>query len=316
MRKPAAVPLLSVSIVALCLFPLAGCNKAAGPGGPPSYAATEAATDAAAAAPDAGEPPAVATEARGESSVAAAKPAVAPVSAPMLAYRYKAELEVPSARLREVMSGHEQACAKAGPALCQVLEASNETDRGLARGALSLRAAPAWLESFRGRLEADAKAAGGKVSRTGVDSEDLTRAIVDTEAALRAKATLRDRLQALLASRPGKLSELLELEQELARVQGEIDAAQSELTVMRARVQTSQMTISYASADQAFAGKTVEPLAKALGGAFGIVMWGLAAIVVVAAFAAPFVLVGIPLVWLFRRWRARRRPRTAPASEA
>lgn len=307
MRKPATVPLC---LFAVSLLTLAACSKAAAPQGGATYAATEA---VAAAAPETATDSAA--DAGGEGAPSPGKPAVAPVAAPMLAYRYKAELEVPGAKLRGLMAEHEQACAKAGPALCQVLEASSETDRGLARGSLSLRAEPRWLAGFRGRLEADAKGAGGKLSRSGVDSEDLTRAIVDTEAALRAKATLRDRLQGLLASRPGKLSELLELERELARVQGEIDAAQSELNVMRARVQMAQMTVSYAPADQAFAGKTVEPLAKALTGAFGIVVWGLAAIVVIAAFLTPFVLVGVPLIWLLRRWRARRKARTEPAAK-
>ena len=80
-----------------------------------------------------------------------------------------------------------------------------------------------------------------------MESEDLTRQIVDTEAAVRARTALRDRLQAILATRPGKLSDLLEVEKELARVQGELDATQSELAVMRTRVVTSLLTITYSS---------------------------------------------------------------------
>ena len=110
-----------------------------------------------------------------------------------------------------------------------------------------MRGDPVWLDRFRGGLETDAERVGGKVRVSGTDTEDLTRQVIDTEAAVRAKTVLRDRLQQMLKTRSGKLPELLETEQELARVQGEIDAARSELSVMRARVQTSELRLEYRS---------------------------------------------------------------------
>ena len=75
----------------------------------------------------------------------------------------------------------------------------------------------------------------------------VTRVIVDTEATLRAKRALRDRLQQLLATRPGSLADLLGVERELARVQGEIDSSEPNLASTRTRVAMSAVTIEYAS---------------------------------------------------------------------
>ncbi|MGZ8364169.1 MAG: DUF4349 domain-containing protein [Caulobacteraceae bacterium] len=235
-----------------------------------------------------------------------------PVSTPMLAYRYSATLEAPGERLRALMGAHEAACSRAGPALCQVIGAEMSSERGELGGALKLRAQPQWLAKFRAGLDGDARGAGGRVARSGVETEDLTRSIIDTGAQLRAKSALRDRLQAMLESRPGKLADVLAVEQELARVQGEIDAAQSELEVMRGRVQTSEMSVAYQSAGRAISGKAMEPLAKALTGAFSLLVMGFAAMVTIAAFGLPWLLVGGGVYWL---WRRRKRRSAAKPSE-
>ena len=156
------------------------------------------------------------------------------------------------------------------------------------------------------RLEGDAKSAGGRVRSQATTTEDLTRQIVDTEASLRAMTTLRDRLQRLLATRPGKLSDLLDVERELARVQSQIDAQQSNLAVMRTRVSMSELTVAYESAPLAVAGDTFEPLTDAFAGFTGVLIRGVAIIITLIAALLPWVaLVGL-IVWGVLSWRARR----------
>jgi hypothetical protein len=224
-----------------------------------------------------------------------------------LAYSYQIGLELPADRLAGVMDAHMQACVAAGPRVCQLISSGRSGDpESSMRGSLAVRGEPAWLRSFMGQLHGDAERAGGRVRSQATTTEDLTRAIVDTEAQLRAMTTLRDRLQNLLASRPGKLSDLLEVERELARVQAQIDSNQSNLAVMRTRVAMSELTIGYESAPRAVASDTFEPLTDAFAGFTGILVRGVAMIVTLIAALIPWVLLIGLIVWLVLAWRKRR----------
>ena len=79
-------------------------------------------------------------------------------------------------------------------------------------------------------------------------AEDLTRAMVDNKAGLRAKTGLRDRLEKDVATRPGKLSDAVEAEKTVAEVQGAIDAERAELAAEKTRVATSKLTLDYSPA--------------------------------------------------------------------
>ena len=224
-----------------------------------------------------------------------------------VAYSYQSTLEVPAARLIGVMDAHVRACQAAGPSVCQIISSNRVGDPESAmNGEVSLRAAPQWLSVFMAHLGHDADAAGGRVLSQATTSEDLTRSMVDTEATLRASKALRDRLQRLLESRPGRLSDLLDVERELARVQGEIDATESNLAVMRARVEMSTLTLSYQSSAQSVRSDTFRPLGDAFANFLSIVVTGFAAIIVIIAGMLPFAIVLIPIVWGLLAWRRRR----------
>lgn len=224
-----------------------------------------------------------------------------------LAYSYAMGLEIPSERLSGVMDAHIQACTAAGPRLCQLIGSNKTGDpESFMQGYVSLRAEPTWLTTFRNGIAAQVDDAGGRVQSSTTNTEDLTRAIVDTEARMRAQTALRDRLQELLRSRPGRLSDLLEVERELARVQADIDSVQSNLAVMRTRVSMSELNINYQSAPRSVGSDTFEPLRNALANFLGIVVAGFAAIITIIAGLIPFAIVIIPVVWLILRWRRQR----------
>jgi hypothetical protein len=232
---------------------------------------------------------------------------VGPAPVLYLAYTYAMGLEIPSERLAGVMDRHVQACQAAGPRLCQLIGSNRTGDpESYMEGFVSLRGEPNWLSTFKSGMAADADAAGGRIIQESTSSEDLTRQIVDTEARLRAQTALRDRLQDLLRSRPGRLADLLEVERELARVQAEIDAVQSALAVMRTRVAMSELTLTYRSAPRPVGSDTFEPLRQAFANFLGIVVGGFAAIITLIAVLIPFALVLVPLGWLLWRWRKSR----------
>lgn len=241
-----------------------------------------------------------------------ADPAPAP-AAPMLAYAYSYRLELPADKARGMLNTHQQTCEAAGPALCQVVASTSSAEgRDQARGRLEIRAQPAWLKRFRERLEGETAGAGGKVLESGLETEDLTRSMVDTEAALRAQTALQDRLERLLAERPGTLADALAIEQELARVRGTIDATRSSLEVMRGRVATSKLTIDYVSRGVAAPDDVASPLAGAFEGFLGNVLLVLAGLVTILSFLLPLGLVAAPVVWwLLRRSRQAKAARAA-----
>ncbi|MGD9965112.1 MAG: DUF4349 domain-containing protein [Hyphomonadaceae bacterium] len=276
-----------------------------------------AAREEAAEAPQAAPAPPTDANASTATSPSPSQP-TGPAPVLYLAYTYAMGLEIPSERLAGVMDRHVQACQAAGPRLCQLIGSNRTGDpESYMEGYVSLRGEPAWLNTFKGGMAADADAAGGRIVQQSTSSEDLTRQIVDTEARLRAQTALRDRLQQLLRSRPGRLADLLEVERELARVQGEIDAVQSALAVMRTRVAMSELTLTYRSAPRPVGSDTFEPLRQAFANFLGIIVGGFAAIITLIAVLIPFAIVLIPLGWLLLRWRKRRggrffRRETAP----
>jgi hypothetical protein len=224
-----------------------------------------------------------------------------------LAYSYGRGLEIPSQRLAGVMDRHVQACVTAGPRLCQLIGSNRSGDPdSYMEGYVSLRGEPGWLRTFMDGMTVEVDDAGGRIISQTVNSEDLTRQIVDTEARQRALTSLRDRLQELLRSRPGRLSDLLEVERELARVQGELDSLQSTLAVLRTRVAMSELSVNYRSAPRPVGSDTFEPLRRAFANFIGIIVAGFAAIITIIAGLIPIAIVVVPIVWLALRWRRQR----------
>jgi Domain of unknown function (DUF4349) len=238
-----------------------------------------------------------------QSDPSANSPAVGGI---LLAYSYSARFSLPRDNVGVLKRKHEAECAAAGVNTCQIVTAALQSDDDGAQANLSIRATPAWLGGFRGRLESDAKGQDGKLVEQNVSSEDLTRAITDSEARLRALKALRARLEALIADRPAKLADLLDAERELARVQGDIDSFESNLAVMRARVDMSAMDLTYQSRSVAVGGGTFDPLVRAITGFVGVMAGSLGAVITFIAMVLPFALVLGPLGWWGLRWRAKR----------
>ena len=220
-----------------------------------------------------------------------------------MAYSYAMGLQLPARSFLTVMDGHVRACTDAGPTVCQVITATREGDpESSIYGSLHLRATPVFLNAFMTTAANDAETAGGQVRSRSVQQEDLTRQIVDTEARLTALRTLRDRLQALLSGRPGRLSDLLELERELARVQGELDSLTATLAALRQRVDMSELSITYQLAPRPVTSRTFEPIADAFSGFLRTLSYSLAQIVTLVAALLPWALVGAGVVFGLRRF--------------
>ncbi len=308
---------VSVSVLAIAVLGLAACKQNSlvdhtRPPAPSPAAASDANAAASAAGPSQTPPvqpgPGGDTEANLPQAPAPQAPSSQP---PMLALAYKLALVAPADQVRPLMESHQEACERAGSDQCQVLSASVSAEGDdKATAELSLRATPAWMRVFRTRAEADAKDLGGRVDEAATDSDDLGSQVVDTEAAQRARAAEQARLAELMKRRTSNLQDTLAVEQEITRVQGEMDQAASELAAMQNRIVMQTVTVSYASPAVASPKGASAPLQAAERGFMGNVYGGLAALLTLASVLLPFALVGAPIAWLIARARKK-----APAAQ-
>lgn len=223
-----------------------------------------------------------------------------PVGMPQIAYVFTYGYRVPGHKIPALQQRHADLCEGKGPLVCRIISMDQEGSEGTyASGTLKLAVASSQAREFGKQLARAAESADGEQVSAAISGEDLSKQIVDTEARLRARTLLRDRLMEVLATRRGTVTELVEAERGVAQVNEEIDQARSWLSEMKGRVAFSQLDITYESGQPATSG-FMEPIRNAVGSLGGIFGNLLAVLIVLGALAAP-VLAG----WLGGRalWR-------------
>ncbi len=295
--------LIALALVATTVTACQKTETRAPEDGAPPVASADAAAPAGAEVSDATRSPGDAMPVRPESRGLS-------LDLPSLAYTYDFSLEAPAESIPDMMRRHEQMCVESGPSQCQVLGSDLKSEgRDEARGRLDLRATQAWVRMFRPALAADARDAGGELRGAGADTEDLTQSVADTDAALKSKIAVRDRLREML-KRPGKLDDVMEVSAQLERVQAEIDAAQSSLTQLNTRVEAARVSVDYASITPIAPESAFRPFKGASTAFVKTFMGVLASLTWIAAVALPFVIIFGPVVWMLA---ARRRKATTAA---
>ncbi len=84
----------------------------------------------------------------------------------------------------------------------------------------------------------------GKVEYINVSAQDVGEEFTDITARVANARRLEQRLIELLATRTGKLSDVLDIERELARVREEIERMEGRLRYLKAHVATSSLTVT------------------------------------------------------------------------
>lgn len=251
-----------------------------------------------------------------------------PGTMPLMSYSYAWNFSVPTSGMENLLNAHKKLCEDAGPANCYV---TNTYLNGIgqaegANGMLSMRASEAWVRKFETGVNEGLKPFGASVYSTNRTAEELTAQIVDNEARLRSMIGHRDALQAMIDKKPGKLADLLEIEQALAQAQGDIDSRQSLLAALKLRVSMSVLNFSY-QAEYAPASQSIwRPVTDAFGDFVPAFARTIGAIVRFVAAVLPVLAIGGLLAWglLFgyRRWsrgrvgKAERRAAAEKASSA
>ncbi|PHR94252.1 MAG: hypothetical protein COA69_01255 [Robiginitomaculum sp.] len=230
----------------------------------------------------------------------------------LLAYRYNFRFAIPVKNLESVSQQALQSCQDAGPDKCRIVSSSlNKYSDDQISANIQLRVQPDWFQSYRESLNADSKTANGKLTSSNVNAEDLTMAITDSDARLNALKTLRIRLQGLLETKGSRLKDLIEVERELARVQGQIESSTARLRILRTRVSMSQVYLNYETKAVAASRSSFSPIKQALTEFIGTSAEGFAGVIRFVAFALPWMVIVLPVFWLFRRWWRKHKARKA-----
>ena len=268
MRTLISGVLLSVSLIAL-----AACSEATDEQ-PASLEIADRGPAASEAAP------------RGARAPLADRPDI-PVSLPKMAYVFDYGFRLAGEAIAPLQQKHADLCEAQGPYACQIISLSRSGEDEAITGELQLAVVTDRARAFAAQLSDAAETGGAEQFKANISGEDLSKSIVDTEARLRSRIALRDRLLEVLGTRKGTVQELVEAERGVAQVNEEIDRAQSWLQEQKGRVAFSRMTIAYESA--APGGSFLAPIRGALG-SLGAILGNLVAVVIVlGAIALPVV---------------------------
>ncbi len=276
-------------VIGLCLISLAGCGEPI---------VHEMKMDMSADAAGEGVP---------MSSVAVAEPAKGvPTAEPRIAYSYSLGYRLGTGDIGEVQTRHVALCDKLGTAKCRIKSMVRQSSDGeFVTANLALVVDSKIARAFQIDLDKAVEAAGGESSSRSIEAEDLSKQMVDTEARIKAKQALADRLLNLLQNRSGKVGELVEAERAFAEAQEELEAARSWMAEMQARVAMSDITITYNSTSPSGSGLW-SPIRDAISEAGQILGESVGAMLRIFVGVLPWLLTLAGLIWLGRKrgWMA------------
>jgi hypothetical protein len=230
---------------------------------------------------------------------AGTSPELSPIAQnlPQLAYAYDFAFRLAGEEIGPLQRRHADLCEQQGPASCQILGMSKTgDDADEVVGELQLAVATRHARAFGALIEKEAADSEAEQLSAEITTEEMSKQIVDTEAHLRARTELRDRLMEVLRTRRGSVEELVAAERSVAEVNAEIDQARSWLKEMQGRVAYSKVTVRYESGAPV-ANDFLRPVMGAVGSLGSILGFVVAALILLGAVLGPVA----ALVWLGKR---------------
>lgn len=235
-------------------------------------------------------------------------PTAATASAPnQIAYSYGYGFRIDSDAIADLQNRHIALCEKMAAA-CRVIRSSqSRSDSWDGYGELRLEVAAERAGTLTEALVAPAEELGGTLVSSVREGEDLSTQIIDTEARLKSRLLLRDKLTGILQNNRGSVDELVKAESEVAKVNEEIDAVRARLESFRGRIRYSDVKIDYEPAFGETQVGFVRPVASALRSVGSTLGVSIAAIIYVATALLPVVLLVLALRWVLHRFGYRLR---------
>lgn len=224
---------------------------------------------------------------------------------PQIAYTYGYRFRLASDAVSGIQEKHLDLCEKLGPARCRVVDLQRSASSGdYVSGSLKLAVAAPIARQFGQQLVSTATEAGGETLDRGITGEDLSKQIVDTDARIRIKEALVERLTVILQTRSGNIAQAVEAERAVNAAQEELEQARAWLAEMRTRVAMSMFEIDYESGAP-LGGGFSEPVRDAFASVGQLFGRSLAFIILLVAFILPWLLVAAAAFLGFRAARRR-----------
>jgi hypothetical protein len=220
-----------------------------------------------------------------------------------LATTRRVELELDAERIVPVFHATLAACDAAVAERCVVLDSQLTTGQEQQHASVTVRAAPAAVQRILATLRSD----DGFVSESA-SAEDLAAPIADSERQLAMQHEYRDSLLALRSRGSNDITALIKINEELAKVQSQLEASTGERAHLQQRIATETLVVSLdglRGGGRAF----WPPISGALHEFGAHLSEAVAAVITFIAFLIPWTVVLVPLGWLVRRlwgrWRRK-----------
>ena len=212
-----------------------------------------------------------------------------------IALRHHLQIETPADKMQAAFDAAIAHCAALN---CQLLSANYNkvTPYSPPSASLYVRIPPRNVEIFLTGL-----AKNGEVMQHGRDSEDKTSQVVDTDARIKNLSELRDRLRLMLTDKAAKFKDIIDVERELANTQSQLDALNSMRKILSQETDLVAVNIDFVATQGITEQGFFAPVARALKDAGRVMMESFGSVITFVMSAIPWLLIGIPLIWLVRR---------------
>lgn len=228
------------------------------------------------------------------------RPPSGPSAASSLKLIWTATLQVEVPDFKKAAEAAAQVATSFGGYVSDSQSSDDEAGRG--RGTITIRIPS---DRFRGAVSVLQKL--GKVRNEAVKTQDVTKEYADLETRLKVKRETAGRLREILVRQTGKVSEVLEVEREIARVVEEIEQAEGERRYYDNLISLSTITLTLYEPDSMVSPGALDPLLSALRQSARTASESLGAMVLLGAALLPWI-VALYLLYRLVRWgRSRRR---------
>jgi hypothetical protein len=221
-----------------------------------------------------------------------------------IAESHKLDVVLPEADLAKSWDALVAFC---GTIQCEIVSSgiSSRSEDSPPAANISLRVAPAdfnKLFTFLQKL--------GKISQHTTEREDKTTTVVDTDAKIKNLTSFRDSLRTMLAKPSATVKDVLEIQQQLAEVQSQLDSETTQRKILANETEKIAVELNF-RAERIFADKAgFSQVWNALRQSTSVLSASIASLITVGVAILPWLVVILPAIWLLRkasrRWRRNR----------